>query len=59
MEDEDQKRENAEIESFELEEKRIVEEVERQVRGVKGSIYLFKYHICVSYVYWTVHHCDS
>jgi hypothetical protein len=40
VEDEDEKRENAEIESFELEEKRIVEEVERQVRGVKGSIYL-------------------
>ena len=47
VEDEDEKRENAEIESFELEEKRIVEEVERQVRGVKRSSYLFKYHTCV------------
>ena len=35
VEDEDEKRENAEIESFELEEKRIVEEVERQVRVVQ------------------------
>lgn len=40
VEDEDEKRENAEIKSFECEEKRIVEEVERQVRAVKGGIYL-------------------
>lgn len=39
IDDEDEKKENAEIESFELEEKRIVEEVERQVRTIKGSIY--------------------
>jgi len=32
IDDEDEKKENAEIESFEREEKRIVEEVARQVR---------------------------
>jgi hypothetical protein len=37
IDDEDEKKENAEIESFEREEKRIVEEVERQVRILKGS----------------------
>jgi hypothetical protein len=40
--DEDAKKENAEIESFEREERRIVEEVERQVR-----ILLWKQPYCI------------
>lgn len=45
--DDDVKKENAEIESFEREEKRIVEEVERQVRMFLCCIYSSKDAICL------------